>query len=251
MTKLYSIKTLRTTFLLISLGLLSACATTSNPSTAGDVSFGEQPENYKEIVAEFLKKQPARTPLNTDNIEFLNEPNKFIFDQLTQEKFGYRACALVATQSARESRDFRSLRAHFFLINNGKVIQHLHDSGLIALSNNFCNIQMLTQESRIAKAHIAAAEVVDENGFKYITCNTDSGKEVFFALNADKHQLLQQHDGHLVASFDITELTDTFIVAESGQDDRISINRVSGTLLHQQNGAEHQAHCELSSKQRF
>ena len=250
MTNLFSIKTLRTIFLLFSLSLISACATTSNPSTAGNVSFGEQPENYKEIVAEFLKKQPTRTPLDIDNIEFLNEPNKFIFDQLTQEKFGYRACALIATQNARESRDFRSLRAHFFLINNGKVIQHLHDSGLVSLSDKFCNIQMLTQESRIANARLAAAEVVDENGFKYISCNTTSGKEVFFALNPDKHQLLQQHDGQLIASFDITDLTDTFIVAEADQH-RISINRVSGTLLHQHNGTEAQAHCELSSKQRF
>jgi hypothetical protein len=244
LTNSFTIKTLRATFLLISLSLLSACATVSNPSSAGNVSFGEYPENYKQIVTEFLKKKPTRTPLNLDKIEFLNEPNKFIFDQLTQEKFGYRACALIYTQNARE------LRSHFFLINDGKVVQHLHDSGLIALSNKFCNIEMLALESRVANTPIAAAELVDENGFKYITCNTDSGKEVFFALNPEKHQLLQQHDGQLLASFDITELTDTFIVAEADQH-RISINRVSGTLLHQHKGAEAQAHCELSSQQRF
>jgi hypothetical protein len=245
LTNFFSIKTLRTTFLLICLGLLSACATTPSPSTAGSVSFGDQPNDYKNIITAYLKNKPTRRPLNLENMEFLNEPNKFIFEQLNQEKFGYRVCVLINTQDARD------LRSHFFLINNGKVSQHLHDSGLIPLSSKFCDVKMLALESRLAAAPVAAAEVVDENGFKYITCNTSSGKEVFFALNADKHQLLQQHDGQLVASFDITDLTDTFIVAEAGQDDRISINRVSGTLLHQQNGSEHQAHCELSSKQQF
>lgn len=249
MIHFFSLKALRTSLLILSMGLISACATTSNSSSAGDVSFGEQPENYKEIVAEFLKKKPTRTPLDIDNIEFLNEPNKFIFDQLIQEQFGYRACALVATQNAKQSRDFRSLRAHFFLINNGKVIQHLHDSGIVSLSDKFCNVQMLAQESRIANAHLAAAEVVDEHGFKYITCQTSS-KEVFFAFNSDKQQLIQQHDGETVAQFDITELTDTYIVAEAPEH-RISINRASGTLLHQHNGTEHQASCELSSQRKF
>ena len=108
---------------------------------------------------------------------------------------------------------------------------------------------MLAQETRIANAHLAAAEVVDEHGFKYITCQTAS-KEVFFAFNSDKQQLIQQHDGETVAQFDITELTDTYIVAEAPEH-RISINRASGTLLHQHNGTEHQASCELSSQRKF
>jgi hypothetical protein len=228
------------------MGLISACATTSKSSSAGDVSFGEQPENYKEIVADFLKTKRTRAPLDIDNIEFLNEPNKFIFDQLTQEKFGYRACALVATQDARE---FRSLRAHFFLINNGKVIQHLHDSGLVSLSDKFCNIQILALKRGAAASTIAQQEIVDEHGFKYITCQTAS-KEVFFAFNPDKQQLIQQYDGKTIAQFDITELTDTFIVAEAPEH-RISINRASGSLLHQHNGSEAQASCELTSQRKF
>jgi hypothetical protein len=243
LTNLFSIKTLRVTFTFICIGLLSACASTSNPSTAGDVSFGEYPQNYKNIIKDFLKKQPSRTPIDLEKIEFLNEPNKFISSQFNQDKFGYRACIIAYGQTAR-----RELRSHFFLINDGKVTQHLHDSGLVQLSNEFCNIEMFALENRLAS--VAPAEVIDENGFKYITCNTESGNEVFFALNTNKHQLLQQHDGELVASFNITELTDTFIVAESGEH-RVSINRVSGTLLHQHNDEEVQASCKLSSKKQF
>ena len=243
MTNLFSIKTLRTTFTILCVGLLSACASTSNPSSAGDVSFGEYPQNYKNIVKDFLKKQPTRTPVDLEKIEFLNEPNKFISSQFNQDKFGYRSCIIAYGQSSR-----RELRSHFFLINDGKVTQHLHDSGLVQLSNEFCNIEMFALESRLAA--VTPSEDIDENGFKYITCNTESGNEVFFALNTDSHQLLQQHDGQLVASFDITELTDTFIVAESGQH-RISINRVSGTLIHQHNDEEVKASCRLSNKQQF
>ena len=243
MTNLFSIKTLRATLTILSIGLLSACASTSDPTSAGDVSFGEYPENYKNIIKDFLKKQPSRTPIDLKKIEFLNEPNKFISSQFNQDKFGYRACIVAYGQSTRQE-----LRSHFFLINDGKVTQHLHDSGLVQLSNEFCNIEMFALESRLAS--VAPSEDIDENGFKYITCNTESGNEVFFALNTDKDQLLQQHDGQLIASFDITELTDTFVVAESGQH-RISINRVSGTLLHQHNDEKVQASCKLNSKKQF
>ena len=243
MTNLFSIRILRAIFTVICIGLLSACASTSEPSSAGDVSFGEYPGDYKNIIKDFLKKQPSRTPIDLEKIEFLNEPNKFISSQFNQDKFGYRSCIIAYGQSRQ-----RELRSHFFLINDGKVTQHLHDSGLVQLSNEFCNIEMFALESRLAS--VAPAEVIDENGFKYITCNTESGNEVFFALNTDKHQLLQQHDGELVASFNITELTDTFIVAESGEH-RVSINRVSGTLLHQHNDEEVQASCKLSSKKQF
>ncbi|MFT7235835.1 MAG: hypothetical protein ACI9QV_001421 [Methylophagaceae bacterium] len=244
MTYLFSIRALRTSLLITAIGLLSACATTSSPSSVGSVNFGENPENYQEVVKEFLKKQPARTPLNLDKIEFLNVPNKFIFDQFSQEKFGYRACTLVHTDDAR------GLRAHFFLINNGEVVQHLHDSGIVTLSDKFCNIEMLALEKRASMPAVAAPqEIVDENGFKYITCQTVT-KEVFFAFNSAKNQLIQQHDGQTIAQFDITKISDTFIVAEA-EGHRISINRVSGSLLHQTNETEHQASCELTSQGKF
>lgn len=251
MTHFLSIKALRMSILIVAISLLSACATTSSSSSAGNVSFGEYPENYQEIVKDFLKNKPTRSPIDLNSIEFLNEPNKFIFEpmQFSSEKFGYRACALVGKQNARESRSFYALKAHFFLINNGKVIQHLQDSGLVALSDKFCEVQLLAQAKRLTSPAVAQQEIVDEHGFKYITCQA-ANKEVFFAFNPEKQQLIQQHDAKTIAQFDITELTDTFIVAES-DGHRISINRASGTLLHQHGGNESQASCELTSQRKF
>ena len=253
MKPLLSFKVLRACLAIATISLLSACATTPDPSSAGTVSFGEYPENYQDIVKNFLKAKKTRTPVDTSNIQFLNEPNKFIFEQMqfAPEKFGYRACALVSSVNPRQSREFYSLRAHFFLINNGEVIQHLHDSGLVALSDKFCNIDELSAEYRKNNPTqtVVVDPVVDEYGFKYITCQTGSD-EVFFAFNPDKKQLIQQADGNNIAQFDITDLTDTFIVAEKDAH-RISINRVSGTLIHRHQGNESTASCELSSQKKF
>tara|TARA_R110002111_G_scaffold109121_14_gene167949 strand:- start:263 stop:982 length:720 start_codon:yes stop_codon:yes gene_type:complete len=232
-------KMLRATFIIMGLSILSACATISDPASATNANYGEYPENYKQVINEFLKQQPTTT-LNLDNIEYLNKPNKFFYEHMAHEKAGYRACTLIHTN------DKKGLRAHFFLINNGQIVEHLYDSGAIALPNKFCNVQMLALENKAANNTPA----VDENGFKYLTCNAADGKEVFFALNPEKHQLVQQHDGQVVANFDITKLSDTFIVAVA-EHHRISINRVSGTLLHQHNGTEAHAQCKLTSKQGF
>lgn len=240
MTTFSFLKALRTVSLFVCLGFLSACATTSDPSSVDNVSFGEQPADYKNIVKTYLENNPAETPLNLERIEFLNEPNKFIYHQFTQEKFGYRVCALINTQTSR------GLRAHFFLVNNNEVIEHLYDLGLLRLSKELCDVDMLTSESRMTAV---TTEVVDENGFKYITCHGNDNK-AFFAINSKKRQLLKQHDGKQVAIFNIEQLTDTYIVATSA-DSRISINRISGTMLEQTHGIESQAVCELSSKQRF
>ncbi len=240
MTNLLLLKTIRATVLLIGLGVLSGCATIADPSSVNGVDYGEYPENYKQVVTQFMKQQQVTAPLNLDKIEFLNEPSKFLYDHMAHQKAGYRSCTLIHTNNEK------GLRAHFFLINNGQIVEHLYDSGVIALPSKFCDVQMLALESKVA--HSPAT--VDENGFKYLTCNTATGNEVFFAMNPGKHQLQQQHNGEVIANFNITKLTDTFIVAEADQH-HISINRVSGTLLHKHNGSEAQAQCKLSSQQGF
>ncbi len=228
--------------------MLSACATFSNaPSEAGSVSFGERPENYKEIVKTYMEKRKKGTKLDLDKVHFLNEPNKYVYERLTQEKFGYRVCALIPVPALNK------LRSHFFLINDGKVIKHLYDSGLVSLSRKFCDTEMLALETKVKAAPVTAAPVatppVDEHGFKYISCEVRDN-EIFFAFSPEKQKLLQQSDGKQIAEFDIQQLSETFIVATTA-DIRVSINRISGTIKHQTKGVESKGHCELTSKQRF
>ncbi len=65
-------------------------------------------ESIQLTIKSYLVQNPVETPLNLESIEFLNEPNKFIYQFFTQENFGYRVCALINTQSSSGTR------AHFF-----------------------------------------------------------------------------------------------------------------------------------------
>lgn len=246
MTAFFLLKTRSAICIFLCLGFLSSCATSSkSPSAVESVSFGERPTNYKKIVKTYLDKKRNGPALDLNKVDFLNEPNKYIYERFTQEKFGYRVCALIPTESMEE------LRSHFFLINNGKVIKHAYDSGMISLSNKFCNTVMLASERRVKAAPVVtpAVKPVDEDDFKYISCQAKS-KEIFFAFNPIKQQLLEQNDGETIAEFDIQQLSETYIVAVN-KGSRISINRISGTMLYQTEGIESQAQCELTSQQRF
>jgi hypothetical protein len=239
-------RSLRAICIFICSALLSACATSPNPaSVAGTVNFGEQPTNYKQIVKNYLDHKREGTNLDLDKVDFLNEPNKYIDQSFMQEKFGYRVCALIPTDNNED------MLTHFFLINNGKVIKHAYDTGMISLSNRFCNTTMLTSERRVNNSAVAVTPVnpVDEHGFKYITCQTKSD-EIFFAFSPEKKQLLQQEGGKQIAKFDIQQLSETFIVA-TNKDSQISINRISGTMLFKTKKMESKSHCELTSQQRF
>lgn len=233
---------------LICLSLLFGCATPAkSPETLGGVSFGEKPTNYKKIVKNYIDKKRKGKQLDLSKVHFLNEPNKYVFERLAQEEFGYRVCTLIPIENVNK------LRSHFFLIKNGKVIKHLYDSGLISLSRKFCDTELLALEGRSKEAsaatNIAMTNTVDENVFKYISCH---GKDntFFFAFNPEKQQLLQLHDGNQIAAFDIQKLSETYIIA-STQDSRISINRISGAMIFQGKDKELNGNCELTSKQRF
>ncbi|MDE0925806.1 MAG: hypothetical protein OR997_01775 [Methylophilaceae bacterium] len=181
-----------------------------------------------------------------ENIDFLNEPNKYIYERFTQEQFGYRVCALIPNEN------MDGIRSHFFLIKNGKVIKHAYDSGMISLSDKFCNTVMLASERKVKALPTVtpvATKAVDEAGFKYISCQSKNN-ELLFAFNPERKELLQQNDGKQVAKFDIQTLSETFIVATT-IDSQVSINRISGSMQYQTRGIESKAQCVLTSKQRI
>ena len=225
--------------------LLTACTTVP---TAEDehADYGPFPEDYQAIAKAHIQAQPTRLPLDISTARFLNTPNKFIYSQLgRQNKYGYRVCLLV------NPADSRQTQSNFLLINNNKVTTHLHDSGLIGLSDEFCNVQMLTLDTnQAAVAAAAPVAAVDIHGFKYIVCRTN-GEEKFFAFNAEKHQLLEQRDGYVVTTLAMEQLSDTFIVATVANNTRISINRITGTMRYQHAGTESAGSCELTSQQKF
>ncbi|MFT7228073.1 MAG: hypothetical protein ACI8PW_000655 [Methylophilaceae bacterium] len=233
--------------LLTCLSLLSACATQPrSPSAVESVSFGKQPADYKKIVKTYLDKKRNGSSIGLENIDFLNEPNKYIYERFTQEEFGYRVCALIP------NKNMEGIRSHFFLIKSGKVIKHAYDSGMISLSDKFCNTVMLASERKVKTLPAVtpvAAKAIDEASFKYISCQSKNN-ELLFAFNPERKELLQHNNGKQVAKFNIQTLSETFIVATT-IDSRVSINRISGSMQYQTKRIESKAQCVLTNKQRF
>jgi hypothetical protein len=259
--------------------LLSACASTYGPPIINEhADYGPIPEDYQAITKGYLQSKPRRSPLDVSTTQFLNTPDKFTYTKLGREDtYGYRVCARVSTANGRETL------SQFLLINNGKVVEHFHDSGLIRLSDKYCNMPMLLfgikSEAMAAEVAPVAAPVeapvvapgvapvvtpkvapvvvapvpvtaVDKQDFKFIVCRAN-GEEKFFAFSAEKNQLLEQRDGRVVTTFVVEQFSDTFITATAAENTRVSINRVSGTMRYQHTGIESEGSCELASQQRF
>ena len=246
----------RYALLVLAAVLLTACASTPESATADkQADYGPFPDDYQSIAKAYLQAQPTVLPLNTSSAQFLNTPDKFIYSQMgRQDKYGYRVCTLVSTADGRKTV------SNFLLINNDKVIVYLHDTGLIKLSDKFCNVQMLlldghqqppvTAEATPVVVAAVPEAAVDKQGFKYIICRA-GGEERFFAFDAEKNRLLEQRDGRVVTTLVMEQLSDTFIVATGADNTRVSINRVSGTMRYQHAGTESEGSCELASRQKF
>ena len=171
--------------------LLSACTSTPGPAMiAEQADYGPFPKDYQAITTTYLQSQPRILPLDMSTAQFLNTPDKFTYSQFGRpDKYGYRVCTLVGTANGRDTV------SNFLLLNNGKVVAHLHDTGLIKLSDRFCDVPTLLLDTRqTAKTAAVAPEseapvpvaAVDTRGFKYLVCRAN-GAEIFFAFNAEKN----------------------------------------------------------------
>lgn len=227
--------------------LLTACASARAPTDVENADYGPYPEDYQKIAIAHFKTLTPRKALDSSKAQFLNTPNKFIYTQFGRpDKYGYRVCVLVSAQGGRE------MKSNFLLIRNNQVVEHLYDSGMVRLPDVFCDLQKLAPETKTAviAAEVAPDAAVDIRGFKYIVCRAN-GNEIFFAFNAEKHQLLEERDGRVVTTLAMEQLSDTFIIAAGEDNTRVSINRVSGTMLYLHAGTESEGSCELTSRQKF
>ena len=238
---------IRFTLLALLAVLLTACASTRAPTDVENADYGPYPEDYQKIAIAHFKTLTRRKALDSSKAQFLNAPNKFIYTQFGRpDKYGYRVCVLVSAQGGRE------MKSNFLLIKNDQVVKHLYDSGMVKLPDEFCNLQMSATNTKTAviAAEAAPEAAVDMRGFKYIVCRAN-GNEIFFAFNAEKHQLQEERDGRVVTTLAMEQLSDTFIIATGENNARVSINRVSGTMFYQSAGTESEGSCELTSRQKF
>ena len=102
-----------------------------NPSPSA--SYGVYPENYQIILQDFLKTKFKDS--SKVKVEFVSKPEKLSVSTMRDEFNGYRVCLSIFDEGDTKNKTYKN---HFFLINNGKVITHLYDSGLLKLPFELC-----------------------------------------------------------------------------------------------------------------
>ncbi|MFK8068054.1 MAG: hypothetical protein AB8D52_07405 [Gammaproteobacteria bacterium] len=236
------------TFTTLLFTLIAACSSTSKQVVVSGADYGDFPQNYQQTVKSYLTEISSQQSHDPSSARFLNTPDKFTYDQLGRDdQFGYRVCALIRTS------DGRNTKSHFFLINNDQVIQHLQDLGLLSLSDDYCDVELLTASlstnNEAEVSEVPEKTTTSNPGIKYLVCDIE-GDDMFFAYNPKSQQLQEEQDGSVVSTLVMSESTDTFIVAE-GEDTRVAINRVSGSMVYVKEGIKSKGNCELTRKQKF
>ena len=97
-------------------------------------SYGKHPDNYQKILKKFL--QEKITNHSDAKVDFINKPSQMSINQFGDEFTGYRVCLSVNAKNRKSV--YTGYKTHLFIINDGKVILHLFDSGLLKIPFELC-----------------------------------------------------------------------------------------------------------------
>jgi hypothetical protein len=120
---------MKTTIVMLTILLLSACVTLPSPTQEKEADYGEFPANYQDIARDYLMSE-LRDPSSIE-IKNMSEPIKqWIGDKLTGIKYGYLVC--VEVNSKNLLGNLTGLRSDALLIRDGAVIDYIKDGELIS-----------------------------------------------------------------------------------------------------------------------
>ena len=220
--------------------LLVSCGTIKPPSIISpsqnfnthNVSYGEQPDNYQQILKEYLINKLQN--YQTAKVEFINEPAKLSMDHLGDTYRGYRVCLSINEQKGDYYLGYRN---HFFLINKGKVTLHLFDSGLLAIPFEYCvsrdtSRQIFIDDIPDSNTNISIEEMDEvkvtqnrnNNSFTYISCLFEQDEKTYVF---NENQNIFKKIGPSYETEYSVKFNKAFIIANN-QDAELTINRVSG-----------------------
>jgi hypothetical protein len=219
-----------------------------------NVSYGQQPDNYQQILKEYLISKLQN--YKTAKVEFINEPAKLSIDHLGDTYSGYRVCLSINEQKGDYYVGYRN---HFFLINKGKVTLHLFDSGLLAIPFEYCVSRDATRQIFIddipdsnTNISIEKMDVVKvtkkrkDDGFTYISCLFEQDERTY-VFNENKN-IFKQIERLSETEYSV-KFNEAFIIANI-QDTELTINRVSGNASLVSNTTTKGA-CKLTNKTKF
>ena len=242
--------------------LLVSCGTIKPPSIISpsqnfnthNVSYGEQPDNYQQILKEYLINKLQN--YQTAKVEFINEPVKLSIDHLGDTYSGYRVCLSINEQKGDYYVGYRN---HFFLINNGKVTLHLFDSGLLAIPFEYCVSRDTSRQifiddipdgnNDISIEKMDEVKVIEKrknDGFIYISCLFEQDERTYI-FNENKS--IFKHIDRLSETQYSVKFNKAFIIANI-EDAELTINRVSGNASLVSDIAT-KGVCKLTNKTKF
>ena len=228
-------------------------------------SYGKHPDNYQKILKKFL--QEKITNHSDAMVDFINKPSQMSINQFGDEFTGYRVC--LSVNAKNQKLVYSGYKTHLFIINNGKVILHLFDSGLLKIPFELCvdrnesrtiYLDDLDDMDDTPKKEITIDEMdkVDDNKKKlekqlisniYILCKFDDIERTF-VFNEYK-ELLSESIGIDEVEFDNVKFSTTHILGfKLGEE--ILINRVSGFITSTKSKTSiNQGSCELLNSKKF
>ena len=129
--------------------IISSCSKIPTPSILSpsenkdirNVSFGEKPISYQNILKLYLVKNLQN--YKSAKVEFINKPSKLSINHLGNNYTGYRLCLSI---NEKKGDYYIGPKNHFFLINNNQVNLHLFDSGLLTIPFEYCVSRNISNE---------------------------------------------------------------------------------------------------------
>ena len=105
--------------------LLYACASTPTAKDLENADYGPYPDNYMQSIKNYGKgffKDPQSARWNFNYL-----PRKLWAKYWGGVRYGYGVCTKINTRTSLGV--YTGFKTHFFLMKNGRVVQHIYDSG--------------------------------------------------------------------------------------------------------------------------
>ena len=232
-----------------------------NNTTFSPEDYGKYPDNYQKILKNFL--QEKITNHSDAKVDFINKPSQMVINQLGDDYIGYRVC--LSVNARNQKLIYTGYKTHLFVINNGKVVLHLFDSGLLKIPFDLCverdesrSIYLDDIPDKREELTIDEMDKIDTNEQKsekrlikdvYILCAFDDTERTF-VFNEDK-KLLSESIGINEIEFNNIKFSTTHILG-SKADEEILINRVSGSATSTKSKTSIKTgFCELLNSKKF
>ena len=230
---------------------------------APSASYGVYPENYQIILQNFLKTKFKNS--NKIQVEFVSKPEKLGVSTMVDEFYGYRVCLSTYDESETKKRGYKN---HFFLINNGKIVTHLFDSGLLKIPFELCISKANTRyeylddiketskpttidemdDPSIVKPRGKIEEYQKQKSNIFISCSVKES-EYTYVFN-EFNNIFYESIGLDQLHYENVEFSDTHLLATSGPKELL-INRVSGTMYITNGEIKEKGSCKLLDKTKF